>query len=189
MNGYLTDAGRALEAKLLTGTSLQITKILAGSGTTPLDATSLSAPRQTLHVNSAACIGSKAVYSAMLLCGEAEQDYAVKEIGVYARDPKAGEILYRIYRLDTPYNVAAGRREALRVSLEETVSEGETVVVEGSSAGVLTEAIAGCPGGVATLNLDGVLTESQRPYTYGTADLIAGESELATGRLYFVYEE
>lgn len=49
--------------------------------------------------------------------------------------------------------------------------------------------------GVAKLGADGKVLPEQLPeiktepdYTYGTEDLVAGESELAEGKLYFVYE-
>lgn len=49
--------------------------------------------------------------------------------------------------------------------------------------------------GVAVLGEDGKVLPEQLPeiktepdYTYGTEDLVAGESELAEGKLYFVYE-
>ena len=64
-----------------------------------------------------------------------------------------------------------------------------------SEVGALPVSQKGVAGGVAELDENGKIPASQLPestannlYTYGTDDLVAGESLLETGKLYFVYE-
>lgn len=141
IQGYFTRKGLALSAKLLTGEVLTVTRVLAGSGNTadPLAAASLPQPRQALAVNTPTRSGNTATLPVTLAAALAEADYTLTELGVYARDPNEGEILYKVYRLDQPVDVAAGSRMVLRFYLEETVSQDLGVTVECSPAGLITE--------------------------------------------------
>ena len=116
----------------------------------------------------------------------------MREVGVYARDPEEGEILYRLYRMDQGVPVNAGDTLVLRLELAETVSEAAQVTVEGTAAGLLTQgeldALRGVPEGLATLDERGTVPTTQLPYSWGTEELTAGESPLETGTLYFTYE-
>lgn len=142
IQGYFTRKGLALSAKLLTGAVLTVTRVLAGSGNTadPLAAASLPQPRQALAVNTPTRSGNTATLPVTLAAALAEADYTLTELGVYARDPNEGEILYKVYRLDQPVDIAAGSRMVLRFYLEETVSQDLGVTVECSPAGLITEA-------------------------------------------------
>lgn len=139
IQGYFTRKGLALSAKLLTGATLRITRVLAGGGQTAETASALSQVRQTLSVNTPARSGNTATIPATLTGASAEEDYTLTELGVYARDPDEGEILYKIYRLDAPVEITAGSRMVLRFYLEETVSQDLGVTVECSPAGLVTE--------------------------------------------------
>lgn len=139
MQGYFTQQGMQLAAKLAAGTALEITRIEAGAGETPASASSLSQLRQALAVNSPGQRGNTAVIPATLTAAGAGEDYTLTELGVYARDPEKGEILYKIYRLDEPVDISAGSRLVLRFYLEETVSEALNVTVTCSPAGLVTE--------------------------------------------------
>lgn len=190
--GYVTTKGAALSAKLLTGTALQITRITAGAGTTSPDSTVLAQERQTLAMSPMQRNGTTVTLPVTVPAAQAEADYALREVGVYAQDPDEGEILYRIYRLDQAITISAGGQLVIRLDLQETVSEAAEVIVSGTAAGLLTqadlEAQKGIPNGFATLDSSGKVPAGQLPYTYGTADLTAGSSSLATGTLHFVYE-
>lgn len=190
--GYVTTMGSHLSAKLLTGAALQVTRVTAGSGATSLDSAVLAQERQTLAASPMRRSGTTVTLPVTLLATQAEADYTLTEVGVYAQDPDQGEILYRIYRLDQALEIAAGSQLAIRFDLQETVSQTAEVTVAGTAWGLVThgdlEAMWGAPGGLASLDGGGLVPVSQMPYTYGTADLTAGSSALETGKLYFVYE-
>lgn len=140
MQGYFTKQGLELAAKLAAGTALTITRVVAGSGTTATDASGLALPCQTLAVNTPTHSGSMATLPVTLAAAQAGSNYSLTELGVYAQDPEKGEILYKVYRLDTPVDIIAGSRMVLRFYLEETVSGEVSVSVACSPAGLLTEA-------------------------------------------------
>ena len=196
--GYFTNEGRELSTKLLTGTVLHITRIIAGDGETDLSGSVMAAERQTLAVNPMRREGTTVTLPATLTAVQAEADYTLTEVGVYAMDGEE-EILYRLYRLDQPVDIIAGDRLTIRFELQETVSEATEVTVEGTAAGLLTEGDLdlrlGVPNGIATLDESGKVPSGQLPamnyapaYTYGTEDLEAGTTVLETGTLHFVYE-
>lgn len=141
MQGYFTTKGLALSAKLLTGTVLTISRVVAGNGQTQTTAATLSGPRQTLAVNSPTRSGNTAIIPVTLVAAGASANYTLTELGVYAKDPDEGEILYKIYKLSQPVNVVAGSSMVLRFYLEETVSQNLDAVVECSPAGLITEEI------------------------------------------------
>lgn len=141
MQGYFTAKGMALSAKMLSGAALEITRVVAGSGNTanPSAAEALPLIRQTLAVNTPTHNGNTAVIPATLLAANANKDYTLTELGVYAKDSDQTEILYKIYKLSEPVNITAGGQMVLRFYLEETVSEDVDVMVVCSPAGLITE--------------------------------------------------
>lgn len=165
--GYFTEKGAALSAKLLTGTALTITRVAAGDGETALSAAALERECQTLAVSAMRRSGATVVLPATLMAALAEEDYTLREIGVYARDPEEGEILYRLYHLNPAAPIAAGGSLVLRLELAETVSETAQVTVEGTAVGLLTQAdldaLRGVPEGLATLNENGIVPPGQLP--------------------------
>lgn len=141
IQGYFTAKGLNLSAKLLSGATLEITRVAAGSGHTekPASATSLPDIQQTLAVNTPTHSGNTAVIPATLAAAQAAADYTLTELGVYAKDSDQTEILYKIYKLSEPVNITAGGQMVLRFYLEETVSEDVDVMVVCSPAGLITE--------------------------------------------------
>lgn len=141
MQGYFTKQGLQLSAKLLAGGTLEITRVMAGSGNTadPLSAVSLPRPRQTLAVNTAERRDNTAVLPVTLAAALAEEPYSLTELGVYARDPDQGEILYKLYQLAKPVDISPGSRLVLRFYLEETVSQDLGVNVLCSPDGLVKE--------------------------------------------------
>lgn len=143
IHGYFTRKGLNLSAKLSAGASLTITRIVAGSGviTDVKAAVSLPQPKQELEVNTPEQTGNTATIPVTLMAAEAAENYSLTVLGVYAKDPDAGEILYKVYKLDGPVSIVAGSRMVLRFYLEETVSEEAGVETPGSPAGVITEEV------------------------------------------------
>lgn len=141
IQGYFTRKGLELSAKLLAGSKLTITRVAAGSGNSgdPMAASSLAQPKQALAVNSPARKGSTVTISGILAAAQAEEAYALTELGIYARDPEEGEILYKLYRLAEPVDISPDSRLVLRFYLEETVSQDLDVTVDCSPAGLITE--------------------------------------------------
>ena len=142
LTGFFTQQGLALSAKLLSGSTLRLTRVVAGSGSTgdPLTASSLPQIQQELEMTVPARSGNTVVIPATLTAALASGDYQLTELGVYADDPDEGEILYQVYQLSVPVDIAAGSQTVLRFYLEETVSQDLDVTVVCSPAGLITEA-------------------------------------------------
>ena len=89
MQGYFTAKGLALTAKLLSGATLEVTRVVAGSGYTdkPAAATALPQVQQELAVNTPTYNGSTAVIPATLVAAQARTSYTLTELGVYAKAP------------------------------------------------------------------------------------------------------
>lgn len=141
IQGYFTKKGLALSAKLAAGATLTITKVVAGAGQTanPMAATSLPLPKQTLAVNTPTRSENTATIPVTLAAATAEEAYTLTELGVYARDPDEGEILYKVYRLGGPVDISPASCMVLRFYLAETVSQDLEVTVSCSPAGLITE--------------------------------------------------
>lgn len=137
LQGFYTTKGLALAAKLAAGTGLAITRVTAGSGETAASAAALAQEGQTLTVGEAAVSGQSAVLPATLAEAQAAQSYTLTELGVYARDPQEGEILYQVFRLSESRAVTAGGGSAYRFYLRQTVGAAG-VTVTCSPAGLLT---------------------------------------------------
>ena len=177
--GYFTEKGAALSTKLLTGTALTITRVAAGDGETALSAAALERECQTLAVSAMRRSGTTVVLPATLMAALAGENYTAREVGVYARDPEEGEILYRLYRLNPAAPVTAGGTLVLRLELAETVSEAAQVTVEGTAVGLLTQgdldALRGVPEGLATLNENGIVPPGQLPAMNFAPSVHAGQ--------------
>ncbi len=139
ITGHYTAKGLELSAKLLTGTALTITRVAAGGGHTALNAVTMAEEKQVLAVGAVQRTGATVVLPVTLAAVLAEADYTLGEVGVYARDPEAGEILYRLYRMEPALGITAGESLVLRLELEETVSETAEVVLSGTAPGLMTE--------------------------------------------------
>lgn len=141
IQGYFTQKGLALAAKLTAGATLAVTRVVAGSGSSadPWAASSLPQPKQTLAVDTSVRSGNTAMFPVTLTAALAGETYTLTELGVYAQDPQEGEILYKLYRLDAPVDISPASRLVLRFYLEETVSQDLNVTVVCSPAGLITE--------------------------------------------------
>lgn len=141
LHGFYTDRGRALAAKITAGTAaFTVTRIVAGSGYTGDIPSAVSLPdiRQTLTVGSAVVNGSTAVLPVTLVEASASASYSLTELGVYAADPDAGEILFQVFRLDAAAGITAGGEGVLRFYLRQSIG-AQGVTVNCAATGVLIE--------------------------------------------------
>ena len=138
LQGFYTTQGLALAAKIATGTKLSVTKVTAGSGTTAAGDIVLAGAKQTLTVGGAEASGQTAVLPVTLAEAKATASYTLTELGVYASDPDAGEILYQVFRLDEARAITAGGENVYRFYLQETVGAAG-VTVTCLSAGLLVD--------------------------------------------------
>lgn len=142
LQGFYTDFGQALAAKIAAGTApLTVTRVVAGSGHTAdiPSATALPDIRQILTVGEAQVSGTTATLPVTLAEAQAEQSYQLTELGVYAADPDVGEVLFQIYQLSAPVDISTSGEGVLRFYLRQSIgNQGVTVVC--SPAGVLLEA-------------------------------------------------
>ena len=141
LQGYFTNKGLALAAKLASGATLKITRVTAGAGKTenPSAAASLPLPKQQLAVNPPLRRGNTAVLPVTLAAALASSAYELTELGVFAQDPNEGEILYKLYKLPEAMKVDPTSCLVLRFYLEETVSQDLGAKVVCSPAGLITE--------------------------------------------------
>ena len=145
IQGTYTNKGLALTAKTAAGACLRVTRVVGGSGHTAdvPNAAQLPEIRQTLAVGEARCTGDTAVLPVTLAAVGQKSTYTLTELGVYAEDPKEGEILYCVYRLDEPTTIQAGSDTVLRFYLRQTVSKDGGARVLCSPAGLITESDCG----------------------------------------------
>lgn len=138
LQGFYTAKGLVLAAKVSAGTKLTVTKVTAGGGTTAANALALAEEKQTLTVGTAEISGQTATLPVTLAEAKAGASYTLTELGVYARDPDAGEILYQVFRLDTSRGITAGGENAYRFYLKVIVGK-DGVAVATSPAGLLID--------------------------------------------------
>ena len=100
-NAVITQKGLALQAKLIQGNTLNITRAVVGSGyVSPAllrDQTAVLEPMQELIFKSLTYPEEgKATLTMRMTNDEVESGYTARQVGVYATDPDEGEILYFI---------------------------------------------------------------------------------------------
>lgn len=111
--GKLTKAGKALLAKAQAGqTSIQITKVQTGSGSYSSgenleDRTALKTPKQTFPIQSKSISDAdNTLILKIAITNKSETEtlstgYDITELGIFAKDPQKGEILYSISTAST----------------------------------------------------------------------------------------
>lgn len=111
--GKLTKAGKALLAKAQAGqTSIQITKVQTGSGSYSSgenleDRTALKTPKQTFPIQSKSISDAdNTLILKIAITNKSETEtlstgYDITELGIFAKDPQKGEILYSIATAST----------------------------------------------------------------------------------------
>lgn len=105
-NSVKTDKGLALEAKMVSGATLSITRCVSGSGTVPIvnlhSQTAVKNVVQTLSMGSLLVDNNQFTIRSLLQNTSLENGYNLNQIGFYATDPDEGEILYAIAQVSTP---------------------------------------------------------------------------------------
>lgn len=97
----LTNQGLALQAKVLSGATLNFTKLKVGDGVLETGQsletlTDLISPKQNVPINNCTVVNGEATISGTLSNANTTAGFMVNEIGVFATDPQAGEILYAV---------------------------------------------------------------------------------------------
>lgn len=101
----ITKAGLDLQAKMLTGNYLQITRVVAGAGRVAIeeltDQLAVTDPVMNLSMNQVRALGDgEVLLPVFLLNDQVESAFNIEQIGVYAIDPDLGEILFFITQAD-----------------------------------------------------------------------------------------
>ncbi len=93
-----TEKGRALQAKAMAGTPLNFTKIAMGSGSlggqSQIALTNLIEPKVILNISSISRDSNYATVKGIFNNADITTGFYWRELGVFAMDPDAGEILY-----------------------------------------------------------------------------------------------
>lgn len=105
-NAVITEQGLALEAKLIAGNTLTITKAQSGSGTVSVSdlatQTAVTNPVQTLNFRTVSYPETgEAAVPVYLVNDTLTTGYTATQIGIFADDPDDGEILYFIAQADS----------------------------------------------------------------------------------------
>lgn len=145
-NAVMTQQGLALQSKLIAGNRLQITKVQIGSGSVMpgllMKQTMVSDPKVTLtqvtsitYPESGKCAIKINVDNASIVTG-----FTAMQIGFYAQDPDAGEILYFIAQAEAGSGtIVPSKSEMAGYSAEWTVyfqygqADGVNVTVDPSN--------------------------------------------------------
>ena len=94
----LTDKGAALQAKLIDGQSLSITKAMTGAAKVPIvnlgQQTSVTDGGTMITLQPVRVEGNRMVVPLLLENMALEESYNLWQVGIYAQDPEEGEILY-----------------------------------------------------------------------------------------------
>jgi len=109
----LTDKGRNLLAKALTGTELKFTKVSLGDGVwnesvNPESLTELVSKKMDLAINELDVTGDGTARLRFVLTNTGlSEGFFTREIGIYANDPDEGEILYAVTYSKNPDFISA----------------------------------------------------------------------------------
>lgn len=97
-NAVLTDKGTALQAKLVDGQTLHITKVVSGGAKVPVvnlrQQTNVTDGGKEITLQPVRIEGDKTVLPVLLENTGLEEGYDLWQVGIYAQDPEEGEILY-----------------------------------------------------------------------------------------------
>lgn len=169
-DAVVTRAGLTLQAKMMAGQSLQITRVEAGTGRVGedvlIDQTAVKNPVAELSMNPARVLGEgKVLLPVFLLNNNMNTGFYLTQIGVYAQDPDVGEILFFIAQVDEQ-------------------SDGEPIPSVYETPGFSIEwnfkfEYGNADGVTVTIDPAGILTRSEGDYLY--APNIPAEGGVITG--------
>lgn len=97
-NAVLTDKGTALQAKLVDGQTLHITKVVSGGAKVPVvnlrQQTNVTDGGKEITLQPVRIEGDKTILPVLFENIGLEEGYDLWQVGIYAQDPEEGEILY-----------------------------------------------------------------------------------------------
>lgn len=175
----LTNVGQALQTKVLAGAKLTFTRIALGDG--QLNGQPISPLTNMIHQTASVPVDSVRVVSSntcqasgFFSNADIAAGFKWRETGLFAQDPDVGEILYGYTNAgdagDWIPTVQDTRIEKY-IYCSVAVANATTVnITIPSSDSFIPLTQKGQPNGVATLDENGKLTESQKP-TYSAADV------------------
>ena len=98
--GVLTAAGKALQAKVEAGATLELTRLKLGDGTESSSAietlTDLVSPKYSMSISSKSVEDNICTVTGIVLSSDIAAGFYAREFGIFAQDPDVGEILYMI---------------------------------------------------------------------------------------------
>lgn len=179
-NAVITQKGLALQSKLISGTTLNITKVQIGAGYT----SPVLLPQQEEIIDVKKTLSSisgisypeegKCAININITNDDFEQGFTAKQIGIFANDPDEGEILYFIAQAENEAGtIVPSKTEMPGYSAEWTFyfqyGQADNVIVQVDPSNTVTqtsmknyiESIKGVPGGVASLGNDGKVPVEQ----------------------------
>lgn len=108
-NTVLTDKGAALQAKLIDGQTLNITKVMTGASKVPVvnlrQQTDVTDGGKRITLQPARTEGDQFIIPVLLENSGLEDSYELWQVGFYAEDPDEGEILYCIAQASERENI------------------------------------------------------------------------------------
>lgn len=142
LTGCYTTAGAALAAGVLArGTGLILTRAEAGAGRTETDAAALAEKKQDLTLLRKEADGQHCQVQAALSASDAEQEYVLREIGLYAKEQGGAEVLYKLFRMDETLTVEPETDLTVTFYLTESILPGEAVAVTVNQQGMVTQTV------------------------------------------------
>lgn len=117
--GVLTAKGRALQAKVEAGQTLELTKMKLGSGTPEPEEidklTDLKQPQNIMGISSKNVENNVCEVTSIILTSNINTPFYAREWGLFANDPDEGEILY-MYTTDPNPDYIPDKNSALVIS-------------------------------------------------------------------------
>lgn len=132
--GMFTEKGQALAASLQAGEKLVYLRVAAGSGTSedPVFQTDLCYERQELMIVGKRSEGNTAVISVVLDCSDLEEQYSMRQIGIWARTEHQSDeqaVLYKIIQFDSAIEIPARSAISITFQIRDSVFNADNVEV------------------------------------------------------------
>lgn len=146
--GVLTAKGRALQAKVEAGQTLELTKMKLGSGTPEQEEidnlTDLKQPQNIMGISSKTVENNVCEVTSVILTSNINTPFYAREWGLFANDPDEGEILY-MYTTDPNPDYIPDKNSALVISasyaLNIAVLNVDNIIVNIDQEGLVTSGI------------------------------------------------
>lgn len=146
--GVLTAKGRALQAKVEAGQTLELTKMKLGSGTPEPEEidnlTDLKQPQNIMGISSKTVENNICEVTSVILTSNINTPFYAREWGLFAKDPDEGEILY-MYTTDPNPDYIPDKNSALVISasyaLNIAVLNVDNIVANIDPEGLITAGI------------------------------------------------